>query len=156
MGERRPQYYHLDLGTLARSLKLSSIDIIKTSRMDIESHWFKSIGPADLYFWKSESKLIKHQLTLYDQVIEWNEFDGVKTGYFSEERDGDQSQIICFDESINLQIIEQAMAFLAQVRAIEPNLLEQIVQNYRFYNRWKSGEAFKPLHRFLKRFGKKS
>ena len=76
-----------DLPSLAKSMKLASIDVIKTSNTDIESHWFKAKGPADLYFWKNKEKIVKHQISIYNQVVEWNEFDGVKTGFINEDKE---------------------------------------------------------------------
>ncbi len=156
MGIKQQKTYHLDLDSLARNLKLTSIDVIKTTNMDIESHWFRSIGPVDLYYWKAQDKIVKHQLSLFDQVIEWNEYDGVKTGYFADEREEDKSQIICFDEDINSQVILQAVDFLNRVETIDRKLIDQFISNYRFYNRWKSGDLARPFRQFFRRIIKKS
>ena len=155
MGIKQQNSYHLDLDSLARNLKLTSIDVIKTTNMDIESHWFRSIGPVDLYYWKAQDKIVKHQISLFDQVVEWNEYDGVKTGYFADEREEDQSQIICFDENINAQVILQAVDFLNRVETIDRKLIDQFISNYRFYNRWQSGDLGRPLRKFFRRLFKK-
>jgi hypothetical protein len=149
------QYYLLDLDSLAKSLKLSSIDVIKTSNMDIESHWYRSIGPADFYYWKAKGRVVKHQITLFDQVIEWNEFDGVKTGYFSEERDGDHSQVIQFDSHVNSHVLDQALVFLGKVDSIDKSLINQFIEHYSFYNRWSGTDWAGSLSSFFKKLFKK-
>lgn len=155
MSDAQRKFYLLDLESLARSLKLTSIDVIKTRDMDIESHWYRSMGAADLYYWKTKDKIIKHQISIFDQVIEWNEFDGVKTGYISEQRDADNSQVIQFDDRLNTHVLHQALDFLNNVDSIEPRMVKQFVSNYQFYNRWQSGELARSLRHLFQRLLKK-
>lgn len=128
--------HHYDIETLAKSLKLASIDVIKTSNMDIESHWFRSQGPADLYFWKVKDKIVKHQLSFYNQVVEWNEFDGVKTGYVNDDIEGGKAEVICFDQEINPEVVAQAIEFLGRLQQLDQKITEQLIQHYKFYNKW--------------------
>lgn len=155
MGEKQYSLQHCDLQTLAKNLKLASIDIIKTKNMDIESHWFRSIGPADLYYWKTKDKIVKHQVSLFNQVIEWNEYDGVKTGYVSDEAEVEKSEIICFDESVNVNVVEQAIEFLGNVISIEDEVLTELISHYKFYNRWQHLNPFLGLKSFFKKLRKK-
>lgn len=141
MSDSVSNLYHYDIQSLAKSLKLTSIDVIKTTNTDIESHWFRAQGPADLYFWKADKRIVKHQISLYDQVVEWNEFDGVKTGYVNDDIDAGKAEVICFDSEINSNVVEQAIAFLKVVKDVDPEIINQLINNYRFYNRW-SGLAF--------------
>ncbi|MEM7646935.1 MAG: hypothetical protein AAF203_08505 [Pseudomonadota bacterium] len=147
------QIQHLDLKSLASNLKLASIDVIKTSNMDIESHWFRSVGPADLYFWKAKDRIVKHQISLFDQVVEWNEYDGVKTGYVNDEIEA--SDTICFDEDVNTEVIEKAIEFLGHARQLEAQVVKELIQHYRFYNRWQNRGVFRFLRRIFKLFGQK-
>ena len=147
---------HFDLKTLAKNLKLTSIDVIKTTNMDIESHWFRSIGPADLYYWKAKDKIVKHQVSLFNQVIEWNEYDGVKTGYVNDEAESsEKSEVICFDQTVNINVVEQALEFLNNVSSIEDEVLNELISHYQFYNRWQHLNPFSALKGFFKRFSKK-
>ena len=150
------QLHHYDLRSLAKSMKLASIDVIKTSNMDIESHWFRSKGPADLYYWKSKDKIVKHQISLFNQVVEWNEFDGVKTGYVNDDIDAGKAEVICFDEQVNQSVVEQALDFLNDVQEIDQKVLQQLIENYKFYNRWPFKNPFKKWAQFFKKFFRKS
>jgi len=144
--------YHYDLKSLAKSLKLTSIDVIKTSNMDIESHWFRSSGPADLYFWKAKDKIVKHQISLYNQVVEWNEYDGVKTGYVNDDFDAEKTEVICFDKDVNSTVVEQAIEFLTSVDQVEEGVVQELIKHYEFYNHWGSFgviRAFKKLFQRL-------
>lgn len=147
---------HYDLEGLAKSLKLTSIDFIKTPSVDIESHWFKSPGPADMYFWKAQDKIIKHQVSLYGQVVEWNEFDGVKTGFVKDDEENYGSDIIVFDKEINEVVIGQVVAFIEQIKIIDGEVKKQMVSHYEFYNRWSKLPLFVFFSRLFKPFRKKS
>jgi hypothetical protein len=142
---------HYDIHSLAKSLKLTSIDVIKTSSMDIESHWFRSNGPADLYFWKAKNKIVKHQISLFNQVVEWNEYDGVKTGYVNDDIDGGRAEVICFDQNVNQRVVAQAIDFLLKVEELDEQMVQQFVRHYQFYNKWPSADFFASLRRLWAR-----
>lgn len=105
--------------------------------MDIESHWFRSNGPADLYFWKAKDKIVKHQISLFNQVVEWNEYDGVKTGYVNDDIQGGKAEVICFDQRVNHGVVEQAIEFLLKVDHVEKEIIVELIDHYQFYNKWK-------------------
>ncbi len=142
---------HYDLPSLAKSLKLASIDVIKTRNMDIESHWFRSSGPADLYYWKAKDRIVKHQISIFNQVVEWNEYDGVKTGYVNDDIDGGKAEVICFDQKVNETVVRQAILFLKDVRQVDEKVTLQLIANYQFYNRWHFKLAKNPVFRFFKK-----
>lgn len=140
---------HFDLKSLAKTLKLTSIDIIQTSNQDIESHWFRSLGPADLYYWKAKNRIVKQQVSIFNQVVEWNEYDGVKTGYVNDDDfHREKSEVICFDQEINAEVIHQAIEFIAHAKNIKEETAQELISHYQFYNRW---EQFNPMRlvRFL-------
>ena len=155
MGERQLQLVHIDLPTLAKSLKLTSIDVIKTTNLDIESHWFRSMGQADLYFWKAKDRIVKQQISIYNQIVEWNEFDGVKTGYVNEDAYG-QGEVICFDEELNESVVQQAIEFLNNVDQIQPDTLNVLISHYKFYNRWRNLPFLASLSRIFRLFFRKT
>lgn len=136
MSSPAPSLAFFDLKTLAKTLRLSSIDVIKTSSTEIESRWFRTSGPADLYYWKSKDKIVKHQVTLFNQVVEWNEFDGVKTGFLSEDSAGGEH--ICFDKELNREVLVQVREFLSHTEQLESDILERIIGHHQFFNRWQS------------------
>lgn len=149
MSQAKLPLNHYDLPSLAKSLKLASIDVIKTSNVDIESHWYKASGPADLYFWKAKTKIVKHQISLFNQVVEWNEYEGVRTGYVNDDIEAGKAEVICFDEEINQEVVSQAISFLKLVDEVDSEVIKQLEQNYHFYNRWTLGLAPRALFRKL-------
>ncbi len=149
---RRLPLSHYDLKSLARSLKLSSIDVIKTSNLDIESHWFRSNGPADLYFWKAKDKIVKHQISLFNQVVEWNEYDGVKTGYVNDDIEAGKAEVICFDQMVNTGVVEQAIEFLLKADQIDEKVVTELISHYQFYNKWQGLNPLPLIRRFFKPF----
>jgi len=155
MGIRQAPLQYFDLKTLAKTMKLSSIDVIKTANTDIESHWFRSIGPADLYYWKTKTKIVKHQVSLFNQIIEWNEYDGVKTGFVTHEASVRQAEVICFDEEVNVSVTKQAIELLENVGCIEAEILDKLISHYKFYNRWQHLKAWGLIKAFSSGFGKK-
>ena len=140
MAEKKFSPLLCDVDTLARSLKLASVDIIKTRNVDIESHWYRSPGAVDFYFWVVKDKLIKHQMNYHGQIIEWNEYDGLRTGYvdetFSNFPGGNPQEMIYFDEELNRTVVEQALDFLGRVDAIEQVVVGKIQRHYQTYPRW--------------------
>ncbi|MCB0377208.1 MAG: hypothetical protein KDD33_01825 [Bdellovibrionales bacterium] len=157
MGERRVPLQHFDIESLARSLKLASIDVIQTANTNIESHWYRSAGPVDLYYWQSHSKLVKVQINIYGQIVEWNEFDGVKTGYLKDESEEDIGrESVAFDKDANPFAVQQAIDFLGQVESIEGNLKQHIIRQIGFYNRWPHMRPTGFLSWLFRRLGKKS
>ena len=143
-----------DLKTLAKSLELKSIDVIKTSGTDIESHWFRSKGPADLYFWRAENRIVKQQVSLYNQVIQWNEYDGVKTGYVNDDRSLSKKEVICFDEEVNKEVVAQAIELLQNAGHLEKALTKQLIRHFEFYNQWQGLQLRLWLKKLLRRFFK--
>ncbi len=146
--------YHYDLDSLAKSLKLVSIDVIKTTNMDIESHWFRSSGPADFYYWKAKDKIIKHQISLYNQVVEWNEYDGVKTGFVNDDVQEVLSEVICFDQLVNQEVVAQAVEFLKKIEQPDKEIVNQLISNYQFYNKWQGLALFRGLRSLFKKLSK--
>lgn len=155
MGQSPAPLQHYDLKALAKSLKLASIDVIKTSKVDIESHWYRSIGPADLFFWKTQDKVVKHQVSLFNQVIEWNEYEGVKTGFVSDDSNPGKGEVIQFDQTVDPTVILQAIEFLSNVNNVDRKLISQFINNYSFYNRWPILSPLAVIQRFFRRLLKK-
>ena len=127
---------HYDLSSLAQSLRFSSVDIIQTQSQHIEGHFFVSPGPVHFYFWKKKGKLIKHQLTLYGQVVEWNSWSGVRTGFLDSEGVYSDTPYLEFDKYLNKDSISQAMDFLSLLKILDKKVQREIIEDYSFYNRY--------------------
>lgn len=131
-----------DPESLGRSLREVAIDVIETEGSAILSRWFHSTSDVDLLIWSDEDKnVIKHQVNFFGQVVEWNIFEGVKTGFIIEEElgsNGDEcesSEVIQFDQVPEAKAIRQALLLLEHVPdlnesdkdRIRDNLLNRVV-----------------------------
>ena len=155
MGEEQLNLYY-DLEVLAKSLKLASMDIINTKKTDIESHWYRSNGPVDLFYWKDKKRIVKHQINIFGQVVEWNIFDGLKTGYVREEEfdgESDSQEVVQFDNNPNPHVLEKATEFINLATKIDADVRQEMVGHYNSYGKSPMGLFHRALAKFFRFFG---
>src|SRR4051812_41729358 len=92
-----------DAEQIGKSLREVAVDVIETEGSTILSRWFHSKHDVELFLWTdAENNVIKHQVTFYGQAVEWNVFEGVKTGVIVEHEnslgDGVVNETIQFDQ----------------------------------------------------------
>lgn len=76
---------YLNIKDIGGSIKEMGSDMVKTTHQNVVSHWYHSDMDADLIIWKDEKQnIIKQQVNLLGQVIEWNIVDGLRTGFVVE------------------------------------------------------------------------
>jgi hypothetical protein len=111
---------HFDAEMIGRSLREVAVDVIETEGSSILTRWFHSTNDVDLLIWSDEDKnVIKHQISFFGQVVEWNIFEGVKTGVIVEEdvvREDDESET---SELIRFDVMPQGMAIRQAVHVLE-------------------------------------
>lgn len=121
-----------DVAHLAQSFREVAVDVIPGETTEFLSRWYQSAkGDADLtIWWDSEKRVVKQQLCLYGQVVEWNPIHGTRTGLVVEHEilaaselkgsvdDDNAAEIIHYDTRIQHGSIEQAVALLRAVEAI--------------------------------------
>jgi hypothetical protein len=148
MGQEKLNVFY-DLEVLAKSLKLASIDIINTSKSDIESHWYRSAGPVDLFYWKDKNRIVKHQINLYGQVVEWNIFDGLKTGFVRDEdmaEEIESHEVVQFDNIPNPHVLKKATEFIDLATGIEADVRQKMAEHYGDF------QEQSPIRRFFSKF----
>ena len=146
-----------DLESLAQSLQLESIDVLETKKVNLESHWYSTYGPAELFFWIAKNQVVKHQLNLFGQVVEWNRYDGLKTGYINEERIGrtyDIKSIIEFDEKPEVEIANMGCDFIRHIEVLNSDTKSQMISNYQSYFSWKRSKITHFFNKLLFRGNK--
>jgi hypothetical protein len=76
-----------DAKELGTSFVEVAVDIVRGENIDFINRWFRAKGAdADLMIWiDSEKRMIKHQISFYGQVVEWNAIHGTRTGLIVEE-----------------------------------------------------------------------
>ena len=98
-----------------------------------------------------KDRLIKQQLSLFGQIVEWNILDGVKTGMVIEEiehaADMGASEIIRFDREPNDQAIKQAMEVISHTEDLNHEMRETLRGNllspWSLQNEWGMSETEK-------------
>lgn len=130
-----PVYF--DAGQVGRSLREVAVDVIETEGSPIYSRWFHSKCDVELFIWTdAERNVIKHQFTFYGQVVEWNIFEGVKTGVVIEEETGSGSdettrETIRFDESVDGNAINKAISLVEFASEVKDSDRHKIAENLR-------------------------
>lgn len=104
---------------IGRSLREVAVDVIETEGSPILSRWFQSSRDVELLIWTDSNKnVIKHQITFFGQVVEWNVFEGVKTGVvIEEEGTGDTEDNV--RETIRFDSGPDATAVGKAIRVVE-------------------------------------
>ncbi|MEK7357481.1 MAG: hypothetical protein AAB250_13600, partial [Bdellovibrionota bacterium] len=89
-----------DAAALGSSFQEVAVDVLRAEKTEFMSRWFRaSRGEADLTIWiDSEKRIVKHQLSFFGQVVEWNPIHGTRTGLIvEEESDPGAGQVYIFD-----------------------------------------------------------
>lgn len=116
--------------TMAQQVKFVSFDMVQTAGTELTSRWyhFESI---DLYFYETDDKkIVKIQVTVFGQVIDWNMFDGLRTGILLEEdmlSEG-PSGVIHYDRTVSMKTVSQALLVLENAFNIELRTRNMLVK----------------------------
>lgn len=108
----------LDLSSVATSIQEVAVDIVQGESTEFVTRWFKATkGDADLSIWiDGEKRIVKHQLSIYGQVVEWTPIHGTRTGVIVEHET--EAETILFDKKADRASIDQAIALVASVHAL--------------------------------------
>lgn len=153
---------------LAKQFREVAVDFIEVDHQMIRTRWFQTNHDVDLFVWLDErGNVIKQQLTLCGQVVEWNLLDGLRTGMLIQEEvkteevvtlgeppeTGPCSESIVYDrKGPDKMSVRQALDLLRATTCIEAVVLEDLVRNLttpRSLREW-------PQEEILLKFGKKS
>lgn len=136
-----------DARSLGGSFQEVAVDVIRGESTDFVSRWFKAArGDADLTIWvDGEHRIVKHQLSFFGQVVEWNPIQGTRTGFIVEvesaeamsdstmedpELDG-VAEIIRFDEKVQISPVAQAIDLLSHVPSLSEKDRASLIYNFR-------------------------
>ena len=158
----RHQPMLFDAEQIGRTMREVAVDVIETEGSTILSRWFHSKHDVELFLWlDGDQNVIKYQVTFFGQVVEWNVFEGVKTGYVIEEEvagHGDENlkETIEFDKAPQDSAIERAIRLLEHVSELPQSHREKICSNLRFRVRGEpdSQDAF--IRRYGEVYGRSS
>ena len=126
-----------DAAFVAQSFREVAVDVIRGETTEFLSRWYQAVGgDADLtIWWDGESRVVKQQLCLFGQVVEWNPIHGTRTGLVVEHETGrsedETSEIVHYDPKIQRASVEQAIALIRAVGAIPEADRALVVYNFR-------------------------
>jgi hypothetical protein len=127
-----------DVAQVALSFKEVAIDVVRGETTEFLSRWYQSAnGNADLtIWWDGEKRVVKQQLCLYGQVVEWNPIHGTRTGLVVEQETSPPSEeltseIVHYDSKVQKNSIDQAIILLRRVAAIHEPDRELLIYNFR-------------------------
>lgn len=128
-----------DVAQLALSFQEVAIDVVRGETTEFLSRWYRaSRGEADLtIWWDGDKRVVKQQLCVYGQVIEWSPIHGTRTGLVIEheasgESDGETaSEIVRYDAKISDASVSQAVELLQAIEAIGVSDRALLVYNFR-------------------------
>ncbi len=129
----KPTYFNVrDIGI---SLKPAGSDMVKTSQQNVVSYWYHSDSDADLIIWKDERQnIIKQQINLLGQVIEWNIVDGIRTGFVIETENTNENEKskneIRFDLKPTRTSVHQAIELVQHLICISDDDKKMIADNF--------------------------
>jgi hypothetical protein len=126
-----------DVAHLARSIREVAVDVVRGESTEFLSRWYQATGgDADLtIWWDGEKRVVKQQLCLYGQVVEWNPIYGTRTGLVVEHESSASSDetadIVHYDAKLQRGAIEQAVSLLREVSAIPEADRALLVYNFK-------------------------
>lgn len=124
---------------IGQSLKEVSSDLLQAEAQNIIGRWFHSADEIDLFIWTDENKkIVKQQLTLFGQVVEWNIIEGTKTGVVIEEEERvneggarvKASEMIRFDDRPQVQPLGLAMDVIQNTPALSFDEQQEVIGNF--------------------------
>lgn len=123
-----------NIQNLARELEEVSLDVIDTQEPVLVSHWLRSGNELEVhYIVKAEKKIIKQQICIFGQVVEWNEYDGIKTGFvqeFESTAEAPVQEMIRYDATLNKVSLEQAIEVLTWADVIDKKWQQTMLANF--------------------------
>lgn len=120
-----------DLPSVGGSFQEVAVDVVRGESTEFMSRWFKaSRGDADLSIWvDGEKRIVKHQLSLYGQVVEWTPIQGTRTGMIVEHET--EAETILFDKKIEKASVDQAIALLSHISVLNEHERSTLTFNFR-------------------------
>lgn len=122
-----------DLRQLGRGVQEMSYDVLRKGNDTVISRWFHSKEKADLFVWQDDrGNIIRQQVLVYGQVVEWNIIEGVKTGMqldFEADEDSRDPEIR-FDDTPHAATLSQALEFISHMTSVRDGLRDALYDNF--------------------------
>ena len=116
---------------IAWSLEERAVDVYQVNGVEILSRWYHSSCDADLMLWLSlDSRVVRFQLSVHGQVLDWSARDGVRTGVILETEVSHEPvsvvEEIRFDDRIEPKVVWMGKMILQIAPHLKPEWREMI------------------------------
>jgi hypothetical protein len=117
------------LKTMAQKIHFVSFDVVKFKDKELRSHWYKYESVDLYYFEKTDGSYAKIHVNIFGQFVEWNPFDGVRTGLLiEEEKNNEVYEVLQYDQRANEKSISQGLLVLENAFQIDQKHREQLIR----------------------------
>lgn len=143
------------------SLKEVGVDFQEIDEKEIVTRWFRDQkSETDVFVWMNKDrKIIKQQISVMGQLVEWNILEGVRTGVILESEFSSQnlmengltsgdsaSEIIRFDKTTQLRTLELGLSILKHTTCVEPELMGKMIDNFNQGFSFRAFASLQDLH----------
>ena len=124
--------HNLSADHLAKLMTEVSSDLLKTEKSNVTSRWFRAGEDLELFAWLDQKhKLIRLQVVIFDQVLEWDLISGLRTGFVEETpvhlKLQKPSSLIVYDKRINQPTVELVKEIIAASHHMHSDLKKCIL-----------------------------
>ncbi len=108
------------LKSMAEKIHFVSFDVVKFQDKEMRSHWYRYDAVDLYYFEKTDGDIVKINVNIFGQFMEWNPYDGLRTGVIvEEEKGGEVYEATQYDPELNESTRAQAQLILENAFQIE-------------------------------------
>ena len=119
---------------IGETLQEVSAEVLETESEPLMTRWFHSDQDVDVFYWvDSRSNVIKQQVSLFGQVVEWNILEGVRTGLRIEVEESGKTEAVTgmhYDQAPLKYAIGQAIGLLSHAHRIHEKDRNALVANF--------------------------
>jgi hypothetical protein len=116
------------LKSMAKKVQFVSFDVVQFQDKEMRSHWYKYDAIDLYYFEKSNHDLVKIHVNVFGQVVEWNRFDGARTGVMlEEEKAGEVIEVLQYDSRPNSKALAQCLLVLENAFQIDEGARKKMI-----------------------------
>ncbi len=117
------------LKSMAKKIHFISFDVVRFQDKEMRSHWYQYESLDLYYFEKTDKEMVKIHINVFGQVVEWNGYDGVRTGVLIEEEKEEQIfEVLQYDSRPNSSAIAQCLLVLENAFQIDQTQRQQMIE----------------------------
>ncbi len=135
MEQKKEIPYYFEPKKVGEDLTEVALELLNVENQQVESRWYHSQFETDLFIWSDKAgKIIKQQITFFGQVVEWNFYEGLRTGVILEDEVASigvkPSEVIHFDQLPSKSTVKMAVEIVEHIKNIKPDLRSVVILNF--------------------------